>query len=61
MFNDWNGDGKIDSTDEFMDYQMMNDDTFGSGSSSSSSEGVGCLILMIVVNVFLALLDLFIS
>ena len=51
----------MDSTDEFLEYQMMNDDTFDSGSSSSSSEGVGCLILMIVVNVFLALLDLFIS
>ena len=59
MFQDWNGDGRVDSTDEFLEYQMMHDDTFDNGLHPTTSGDTGCLILLIVINVILGLMDLF--
>ena len=61
MFEDWNGDGKIDSADEFLDYQIAND-SLGSGKNTSSSPGgIGCALLMVIATIFMGLLDLFLS
>ena len=50
MFEDWNGDGRVDSTDEFMEYMMYEEDFGGSSKSSSgSSDGCGCLILAAIL------------
>lgn len=58
MFEDWNGDGKIDMEDEYLDYMMYNQAFHG---KPSRSEGTGCLVLLIVLNVILGLMDLFIG
>ena len=49
----------MDSTDEFLEYQMMHDDTFDNGLHPTASGDTGCLILLIVINVILGLMDLF--
>ena len=53
---DWNGDGKKDSTDNFIEYQIFNDSTKNSGGSNHSFNGnmstlgaIGCVIGGLVV------------
>ena len=46
VMNDWNGNGKYDMSDSFMDYHMAN-----SGSSGESSDWWKWVLLAIVVGV----------
>ena len=51
-FYDWNGDGKKDFTDDFIEYNVYKNSTGGSGKSSgSSSDWWIWLILAIVTGV----------
>ena len=45
--NDWNGNGKYDMSDSFMDYHMAN-----SGSSGASSDWWKWVLLAIIVGVY---------
>ena len=44
--NDWNGNGKYDMSDSFMDYHMAN-----SGSSGASSDWWKWVLLAVIVGV----------
>lgn len=46
VMNDWNGNGKYDMSDSFMDYHMAN-----SGSSGASSDWWKWVLLAIIVGV----------
>jgi hypothetical protein len=45
---DWNGNGRRDAGDWYMDYEIMNDDG-GGGGGSDGGGGVGCGCLCLIV------------
>ena len=46
---DWNGNGRVDAGDWYIDYEIMNDNGGGGGSGGGSDgDGCGCLLLMII-------------
>ena len=49
---DWNGNGREDAGDWYIDYEIMNDD---GGGGSSDGSGCGCLLLIFAALVFISL------
>lgn len=53
---DWNGNGRVDAGDWYIDYEIMNDNGGGGGSGGGSDgDGCGCLLLMIIALVVISL------
>ena len=39
---DWNGNGRVDAGDWYIDYEIMNDNGGGGSGGSGGNEGGGC-------------------
>jgi hypothetical protein len=50
---DWNGNGREDAGDWYIDYEIMNDN--GGGGGNSDGSGCGCLLLIFVALLFISL------
>ena len=46
---DWNGNGKKDSMDDFIEYQIYQQSTNHKGTSSGSSSGSGVTLLLTIL------------
>lgn len=57
---DWNGNGRVDAGDWYIDYEIMNDEGHGGGNHGSSGgsggDGCGCLIYIFMFLAFVYLL-----
>lgn len=51
---DWNGNGRIDAGDKYIEYEIMNDED-SSSSGGSDGGGCGCLLLAFAGLMFLSL------
>ena len=55
---DWNGNGRVDAGDWYIDYEIMNDNggsSGGGGSGGNDGGGCGCLLLAIAGLFFISL------
>ena len=52
---DWNGNGRVDAGDWYIDYEIMNDNGGGGGSSGDDGGGCGCLLLAFGALLFISL------
>lgn len=47
---DWNGNGRIDAGDRYIDFEIMNDNDGGGGSGGGSGgDGCGCFTAVIML------------
>ena len=49
---DWNGNGREDAGDWYIDYEIMNDN---GGGGDSDGSGCGCLLLIFAALLFISL------
>lgn len=53
---DWNGNGRVDAGDWYIDYEIMNDNGGSGGSGGGDNNGgCGCLLWMIIGIIVLSL------
>ena len=56
---DWNGNGREDAGDWYMDYEIMNDNGGGNGGGSGNGNGDGCAGCLLVIIAAVIILSIF--